>query len=430
MKRLQTIALMLGFLSSYGQDLFIPQQAELTISSNAIISTGTNLINNGRVEIATGSSYMSMGNITNTGFLINNGQLELYQNWVNVGTFNTSMGEMIFAGSSDQKFASTYLPIATLTISKMGKLEFEADSIKITDELKFVEGVLNPGENTRFIVDSDADIIHEAGSQSYFEGTMISRGTGYRIFPVGDGGYFGTLSFLEMQGTGNSNELEIALEHLPIAAMPGEDLIGISDQNRWKIKQTKGDINHAVLQIDFEEENLESFTNQNTIRRKYDSPVIAISDSIVGPYHSLGVESLIATDSVTYGTIIGAESVALKKDETRYFGVALAPTVDPKGEIFFPNVFAPSASDIRNQSYKVFGELIAEKPFQIRIYNRFSTLVYQADSFEEANKEGWNGLNESGKEEESGVFFVFVQYAYQYEPERIHEYSGSLLLKR
>ncbi len=430
MKKTLTILTIFICSSVEAQDLYIPSGAEFTISDGAEVAVGTDLLNNGRLEVKEGGSFICLGNITNVGFFINNGQLDMYQNWANAGTFNTSQGEMVFSGEGEQQFASSYLPISSLVIHKSGTVKFNADSIKITERLHFIDGVLTSDNSTRFIVESGAEITHELGSDSYYEGVITSRGTGYRIFPVGNNGYFGTLAFLEMQGSGSSTEIDVSLIHDPIAATPGPGLIGVSDHNRWKIQLNKGEISESVIQIDFTEEDIESFTNPNNIRHKFSTPVIAVADSIQGAYSSLGIESLYDTDSVSFGIITSGESASFVRGASRYFGIALAPTIDPKGEIFFPNVFAPAASDERNQTYKVFGELIANSPFQIKIYNRFSTLVYQADTFEEANQIGWNGVNEAGKEEETGLFYVFVQYAYAYEPGKINEYSGTIMLKR
>lgn len=431
MKRSLIIASLLFTSAAMAQDMYLQSNAEMIIAPNAVVTSGTNLYNEGRVDVNSEGNFVALGNITNLGFFINNGSLELFKNWVNAGTFNTTEGELIFSGSEFQQFANTYLPISKLTISKLGNVQLSADSIKITDELNFEEGVLSVSDGSRLIVESSAEINHASGSESYFDGAIVSRGTGYRIFPVGDGGYYGTFSFLEMQGTGRSTELEVSMIHEPATGAPGEDLVGVSDQNRWKVQLNQGAVDHAIMQIDFTEEDLEQFNNENNIRRKYDSPVIAVADSIQGVYHSLGIESIFDTDSITFGIISSSESIAMQESgQSKYFGVGLAPTIDPKGEIYFPNVFAPGASDERNQSYRVFGELIANSPFQIKIYNRFSILVYEADTFEEANQIGWNGINKAGKEEETGVFYVFVQYAYQYEPEIIREYSGSILLKR
>ena len=431
MNRILTILIICtSYAQLIAQDLYVPSGAELTISNGASVSVGPDLLNNGRLEIQDGGSFICQGNIMNLGFFINNGQLDMYQNWVSTGTFNTSQGEMVFSGNGEQQFASTYLPISSLVINKSGTVQFNADSIKITEGLHFENGVLTTNSSTKFIVESDAEIFHKAGSTSYFEGSIISRGTGYRVFPVGNNGYFGTFSFVEMQGLGSTTELEVSLTHTPEIGDPGDDLIGVSDNNRWKIQLNKGVIDHAIIQIDFTEEDIENFSNGNSIRRKYETPVIAVADSIQGIYHSLGIESIFDTDSITYGIITSGESLSILPGESKYFGVGLAPTIDPKGEVYFPNVFSPYASDDRNRTYKVFGELIANTPFQIKIYNRFSTLVYNADNFEEANRIGWDGNNKSGKEEETGIFYVFVKYAYEYDPEVIHEYSGTLMLKR
>lgn len=424
------ILLWLSALNAGAQEFYLSGNAEITLTDGAELVLGTDLANDGRLDIQTGATLVSRGSIENSGFLINSGEISLYQNWTNTGTFNTSAGSLNFVGAADQLFTTTYLPVSGLVINKTGQLKMAADSIKISESLLFANGVLQLESGTKLIVENSADVEQTSGSASYLDGTLISRGSGYRLFPVGQGGYYGTLSFLEMQSTGKSTEVEVSLLHAPDAGTPGDDLIGVSDENRWKVQVNKGYIEDVLIEIDFEAENIDSFTKTNNIRRKYETPVLALASELTGPYSSLGVESLYDTDSATFGIIASQDYFEAKAGESRYLAVALAPTKDPKGEVYFPNVFSPKASDPDNQAYKVFGELIANTPFQIKIYNRFNTLVYQANSFDEANLVGWNGTNSTGKEEETGIYYVFVKYAFEYDPTTIHSYSGSLFLKR
>jgi hypothetical protein len=68
--------------------------------------------------------------------------------------------------------------------------------------------------------------------------------------------------------------------------------------------------------------------------------------------------------------------------------------------LFIPNVFSPKASNPENQHLKVYGTYIQEEAFSFRIYNQWGQLVYQTNSFIEANTLGWSGEfkgNEGGQ---------------------------------
>ncbi len=444
------ILLLLYAFYGKSQDLYVPASGILTISKGAILTTGGGLENDGdielngelitygdfnnnkRLDITPESQMISLGNVNNLGLLFNNGTISLYRDWSSTGTYNTETGDMVFLGGEDQTIFNRYLPIRNLTVNKIGQVTLRGDSIKVTETLNFEDGVLTVDPGTQFIVASQAEINQVMGSESYFDGEILSRGSGYRLFPVGDGGYYGTLSFLNTSGAGTNTEVGVSLIHRNSEPpRPAADVIGVSSENIWKVELRKGQLDAAHLRIDFIAEDLENFVIENDIRRTFESPVIAQSDSgAAGPYHTLGIESLIDTDSISYGSIISRDSAKFTNLGSKYFAVAIAPQIDPKGQIYFPNVFAPEASDPLNQSYRVFGEHIANEPFQIKIYNRFSKLVYMSDNFEESTQIGWNGRNLQGKEEPTGIFYVFVTYAFDYNLEELKSFSSSILLQR
>ena len=77
MKKTLTILTIFICSSVEAQDLYIPSGAEFTISDGAEVAVGTDLLNNGRLEVKEGGSFICLGNITNVGFFINNGQLDM-----------------------------------------------------------------------------------------------------------------------------------------------------------------------------------------------------------------------------------------------------------------------------------------------------------------------------------------------------------------
>ena len=413
------------------QSLYVPKDANIIITKGASITTGGALENNGKFEILDGGELIAIGAINNLGFFINNGLMTLLGNWSNNGTFTTNLGEMAFLGGENQMISNRYLNLKNLTINKTGTVTLEGDSIVVTEKLSFENGILTKGPNTKVIVSASAKVDYLLGSMSYFEGEIISRGTRDRRIPVGNEGFYGTIGLINMRGTANSEFAFSMIHKNPEAPIPEPDLVGVSDENVWKVDFRKGFIDSLQVEIDFISEDLENFTNENIIRRKFDSPVIAVADSTpAGPFRSIGIAELLNTDSITYGTAISQPYDQFQNYGSKYFAVGLAPRIDPEGQIYFPNVFAPAASDSRNKSYRVFGEHIANEPFKLEIYNKFSKLVYEAKTFEEASTKGWDGRNKQGNEEYTGIFYMKVNYAYKYSPSETKQFSGPIFLKR
>lgn len=417
--------------TAWSQNLYVPTNAEITITNGTVVTTGGELENEGRFRIVEGSELVALGNINNLGFFINDGKMLLFRDWNNTGTYNGSLGEMVFLGGEDQRIINSYLNIKNLTVNKTGTVTLEGDSILITNTLNFESGILTKSANAKVIVASSARVDYTIGSMSYFEGEIIARGTRDRRFPVGNNGFFGTIGLINLRGTA-ATEFGLSMIHQNSEApVPGLDLIGVSDENVWKVDFIEGFVDSLQVEINFISEDLENFTNKNITRRRFDSPVIAVADSTpIGPYRSIGIAELIDTDSITFGRALSLPFDQFNDYGAKYFAVGLAPRIDPDGQIYFPNVFAPAASDARNKNYRIFGELIANEPFKLEIYNKFSQLVYEAKTFEEASTMGWDGSNKHGNKEYTGVFYVNARYAFKNSPDKVKKYSGSIFLKR
>ncbi|WP_258102493.1 gliding motility-associated C-terminal domain-containing protein [Marinoscillum sp. MHG1-6] len=427
--RLTILSLVLSGLNLSAQELYIPPGAELIATAGAGITATGEVLNSGRLEVKGDAEMVAFGDVTNDGFFINDGEILLFGDWTSTGTFNTSLGKMTFLGANDQTITNNYLLINSIEVNKIGTVTLSGDSTKVTESLNFRDGILTTSLGTNLIVDRTASITHTFGSGSYFEGELIARGTRNRIFPVGSGGFYGTIELIDLKGI--NPEVGVSLIHQSVTSpLPNTDLVGVSPENAWRVDLRNGSLDSALIQIDFIAEDLENFEIENDIRRRYESPVVVISDSIGGIYYSLGVDYLANTDSVTEGTISSSRYARFGSPGAKYFAVALAPQINPAGQIYFPNVFAPSASDPTNKRYRVFGEKIAESPFKLEIYNRFSTLVYSTNSFEEATTQGWDGRNLQGKEEYTGVYFIVAKYAYQSNPEDVKLFKAPILLKR
>jgi gliding motility-associated-like protein len=70
-------------------------------------------------------------------------------------------------------------------------------------------------------------------------------------------------------------------------------------------------------------------------------------------------------------------------------------------EIFVPNAFAPESNDLKNKTFRIFGNGIAE--ISLRIFDRLGQVVYQTNSVSEASNTGWDGTF-GGKQLPAGVF--------------------------
>lgn len=84
-----------------------------------------------------------------------------------------------------------------------------------------------------------------------------------------------------------------------------------------------------------------------------------------------------------------------------------------KDELYIPNAFNPSAINPENQVVKVYGSNVSEEGFSFKIVNRWGKIMYNTNSFFEANNVGWSGVNRNTDEDmELNVFTYIVKGKY------------------
>lgn len=360
-----------------------------------------------RVNIYDGANLEVGGDLENNGTIVNLGSLSLYGDWSINNRFLGDDGELFFLGGQDQMVSLSTLLVKTLTLNQGGNVSFQGDRFEVTEDIHFTNGVMKTGANTRFILSRDVRVIGGSAS-SYFQGKLTYQGSGIRKFPMGYEGVYAPITMLEVFGA--SPELTVAFktpnDEQPI---PDEELLGVSGNGIWEVELSDGTISGTPVQIQFNGEDLENFGIRNNIRHRVNSPVIAVSDTPGGIYTSLGVESLLDSDSLTSGTIVTEIDLELDQSQTAYLAIALAPRIDPNGLVYIPEIFAPAASDPDNRTFRIFGERILEENFSLQIYNRFGSLVYSTNSWQEANQIGWDGTNQrTGNDEPSGLYYYQV----------------------
>lgn len=407
MRRIILTILTILTLTSQGQQLYVSGDAQLYISPGANLGV--------------------TGDLENDGTILNVGTISLFGNWEINNIFNGNMGELVFLGGQDQMVSPPTLLVNSLVLNQFGEVTFTGNEFIVTDDITFSNGVMRTGDSTRFVLESGVNVIGGSAT-SYFQGRLTYQGSGIRKFPMGYEGVYAPITMLEVFGA--NPELTVFFQtpndETPI---PDSEMLGISGRGLWEVALTDGTMDGTKVQIDFSAEDLSDFEITNNIRHRVNSPVIAISDAPGGEFTSLGVEELLNSDSLTQGSITSELNFTPQELETAYFAIGLAPRIDPNGLVYIPEIFSPAATDPDNQTFRIFGERILPDNFSLEIYNKFGSLVYSTNSFDEANQIGWDGVNQrTGNEEPSGLYY------YQVVLTRIsgdlEEYTGPFYLQR
>lgn len=411
------------------QNLYIPANAVITINDGALVhasgdisnqgviagvSTGSlgtdqNLSNSGIIGLAVDSELSIGQDGINDGSLTSSGTLFLGGNWVNNNVSNLVEATVEFDGSGAQSFAENDMLVSGIVMNSTGPVSLDVPSIVVSETLDLQSGILRSEVERALVLESNAEAT--GGSEtSYYDGILVTRGAGFKYYPVGNNGHFGPVEF-EIEGI----DPEVGVRHIwtnPDVPVPGDDLIGVSPFGLWSAELLDGSFNGTKVFMNFMDEDLVNFAVQNEITATFTSPVIAYADSSGGVFNSLGVESLEDTDSVSFGRIL-SDSLLLFSDTSnvRYFAIAKAPLIPPEGVWFVPDAFSPNASDVRNRTFRFFGERISNDRFLMRVYNSRRILLYETTDLETARTVGWDGRNQrNGRDQPTGVYFWQVMW--------------------
>ncbi|MEM6642387.1 MAG: gliding motility-associated C-terminal domain-containing protein [Bacteroidota bacterium] len=385
------ISLTLSYVNAFSQ-LFISESALLHVAEGAELQVEVDLQSEGAIQ--------NLGTIT------------LFGDWLANNNFNGSEGELKFAGGEDQMILAPELVLKELTIESSGSVTFPGDQYTILEKIDFQLGIIEAGEDTRFVLGEDIAVLG-GSNESYFSGSIIAKGSGNKIFPVGDQGVYAPLTLENVFGS----DIEIQTSYVrdnPVDPQPGDSLLGVSQFAYWNVELIGGATSRpAEVRLEFNEEDLSDFVIRNNIRFRESAPAVAFTEQLVNRWQSLGVSEIIDSDSLTFGNIKAAIPISLASNQQLYFAVALAPIAPSNGLVYIPEVFSPNASDPDNKSFKIFGQKIVDENFDLQIFNKLGVRVYQTSSFSEANQSGWNGTNPSGGDEPTGVYYYTLRLTFE-----------------
>ncbi len=359
------------------------------------------------VHVSDGANLEVRGDLQNFGALQNLGIISLFNDWTANNNFNGIEGELRFLGSEDQMVRPNKLEISSLTVNTLGSINFLGEEYIVRDRIEFRFGTVEIGDETRFVLGENASVIG-GSNDSYFDGSLISKGSGIKVFPIGSNGVYSPLTLLDVFG--NNVEIEASYNRdNPVDPEPGDSLLGVSNRGYWELELIKGVSDESQIQLEFSDEDLTDFRIRNFIRHISNEPSIAFTENLTNRWQSLGTQEITNSDSLTFGTILAERPVKLDSGQKLYFAIGLAPKVPGRPFYFIPEVFSPNAQNPDNRTFKVFGERITNQDFSFKIFNRLGAEVYSTSSFIQANETGWDGRNAAGIEEPSGVYFYSVR---------------------
>ncbi|MEO1186040.1 MAG: hypothetical protein AAFX46_15785, partial [Cyanobacteria bacterium J06636_27] len=154
---------------------------------------------NGIMHISEGANLQVGGDFENNGVVQNLGALTLYGDWTTNNNFNGLQGSLRFWGGEDQMVALPQLTVSELVINQGGEVNFSGSEYLVLDGIDFQLGNIKPGEDTRFVLGPNVRV-NGGSNMSYFDGAIISQGSGIKTFPLGTDGFYNPVTLLNVFG--------------------------------------------------------------------------------------------------------------------------------------------------------------------------------------------------------------------------------------
>ena len=223
---------------------------------------------------------------------------------------------------------------------------------------------------------------------SYIEGPLFHQGQGYKYFPVGSNGNFRPAELMNVTGTNPVVGIAVYQPN-PDPTVPLQ-LLAVSDTRYWQLIHQSGVYDGSQIRL--------KVTNDERLGSAVDiqDVVVTSADSIGGIFLSLG-------QSQFTGSLSDGEVTSSTPAFSEFYAIAVEGFAEERA-LFVPGALSPAALDPEDQVVKVYGQQIVDEDFMFRIYNRWGQIVYETNSFVEANTDGWDGETSSGDEESIGIY--------------------------
>ncbi len=342
--------------------------------------------NNALITITPNSRMTILGGALNNGDLVNEGTLSVSGDWMNVDFYDPRAGVFILDGAASQNFAHNAQDIFQLRVSGGGEKRVTTD-VQIIDTLDFVDGLVTTESGVTLQILTGGAVI--GGSDiSHVNGLLFHNGLGSKYYPVGKNGNFRPVELTNVTGTNPMVGFEV-FEPNPDPQVPF-NLLAVSDTRYWQMTTRSGTYDGSPILVKVgADENLGPDAQATDL-------ALTSTDQLGTIFFSLGQASFT-------GSLLDGEVTSIQPAVNQYYALGIEGFAEER-TLYVPNALSPAAANPEDRVVKVYGEQIIDTDFIFRIYNRWGKIVYETNSFTEANTVGWQGATSANEEEIMGVY--------------------------
>ena len=331
------------------------------------------------------------GELINEGLLGTSGDLDLGN--------NSQLGNVIVFGDADQQISGGKLEVEHLEIDKLNRVIIQSEALNVKEELTLTNGILSVQNSSLFV---ESGSFTSTGRESFVEGAMsvAIAHSGRYTFPVGLAGSYQGISFEVPAG----DTVEVgAVEPDREAMIPGDSLIGLSDEVAWVINHKGEGKIESTLEADYTNLDLVRFPVENPIRANKYVPVIACRLT-EGTFRSLRQGAGSMDEVLSSGQLVSLDKVALK-DSSLMVAIGVMPVSD-RLHFYVPTVFTPNGFQQENKSFRPFLIGAEIEKVELIVWDKFNHEVF-AQSVTNPNMEeiGWRGNTKNDSGAPQGIYF-------------------------
>jgi hypothetical protein len=339
------------------------------------LSRGQGITNSTNLYIPDGLEVHIDGDVANTGFVQNQGNLFVTGNWRNTNVYQ-GLGTITLNGLQSQDFWNNKNAVYHLVVDGDGRKNI-INTLPITNRLDLFLGIVHVSDDDTLLL-ANGITVNGGSAASYVDGALTHTGTGFKYFPIGKNGGFYPVELLNITGINPITELEV-FEGLPAIDAPPS--ITLYKEIYWQRKNIRGTFTSSPLVLGYQ--IADDRPNRYVIE-------VLQGEDMTSPFSTVGETSISFGDEIDK---VSTDAAATGK----VFVIGETIPIDGiPGEFYLSTSLSPHASNTDNRVIKVFGNKLAEGNFQLLVYNRWGLVVYETTSLQHMLHIGWDGRHKSG----------------------------------
>ncbi|HYG20777.1 MAG TPA: gliding motility-associated C-terminal domain-containing protein [Ohtaekwangia sp.] len=310
------------------------------------------------------------GDVSNSGFIQNHGNINLTGNWRNTNVYQGA-GTLTLEGRAAQNVNNNKNAVHRLVVNSRGPVVIEG-RLPITNRLELLSGIIHVTANDTLQM-AEAAVITSGSEISHINGALFAAGAGYKYFPIGKNGRYHPVELLNINGITPLTSVEV-FENVPNLVLPSP-VTGFSDVY-WVRKTIRGTFINSPVSIGYEIPD--DYTNRHQIdilqSTALNTPFSILGNTTVA--YNNGLDKIVGENALTGEVFTIGESI---------------PIGGIPGEFYLSTSLAPDAASPDNRFVRVFGNKLSADAFQFFVYNRWGLVVFESSDLQEMISKGWDG---------------------------------------